>query len=171
MKIEPLVEQYFEGLTSAEEEAFLRRYFTTEDVPESLMVYKPLFVYFDSEITKLSGNTEQSAANRTNQRTSIMNRTNRRTSLVWWLSGAAACAAILIGSFFLASQQKQCPGKGDYVMIDGRCYTDAETIRSAMLKTLHEVTTEDELSPDDNPANVINLIENQLKEFDFLLDE
>ena len=152
MKIEQLLEKYFEGLTSTKEEAFLRRYFTTDDVPEGLMAYKPLFVHFDSEIKKLSVDSG-------------------RTSIVWWLSGAAACAAILIGSFFLVSQQKRCPGKGDYVMIDGRCFTDAATIRSAMLKTLHEVSTEDELSPDDNPANVINLIENQLKEFDFLLDE
>ena len=178
MKIEQLLEQYFEGLTSSEEEAFLRRYFTTGDVPENLMMYKPLFMHFDSEIKmlstdseRLSEKTEQTGTNRTDRRTLIANRTDRRTSLVWWLSGAAACAAILAGSFFMSSQQKRCPGKGDYVMIDGRCFTDAETIRSAMLKSLHEVSTEDEFSPDINPANVFNLIENQLKEFDFLLDE
>ena len=154
MEIEHLLEQYFEGLTSAEEEAILRRFFTSGDVPERLMMYKPLFVHFDNEI-----------------RQSKTDRPNRHKTLLLWLSGVAACAAILIGSFYFASQQQRCPGTGNYVVIDGRCYTDAATIRSTTLKTLLEISEDDAFSSDDKPADVTNMIENQLKEFDFLLDE
>lgn len=154
MEIEQLLEQYFEGRTSPAEETAIRRFFTSGDVPGNLMMYKPLFLHFDNEIRK--------------QKT---NRPNHRKTVMLWLSGVAACAAILFGSFFLAAQQKQCPGKGDYVVIDGRCYTDAATIRRTILKTLHEVSDAGELLSDDKPANGFNMIESQLKEFDFLLDE
>ena len=154
MEIEHLLEQYFEGLTSVEEEAILRRFFTSGDVPESLRMYKPLFVHFDNEI-----------------RLSQTDRPNRHKTLLLWLSGVAACAAILIGSFYFASQPQRCPGTGNYVILDGRCYTDAATIRSTTLKTLLEISEDDAFLSDDKPADVTNMIENQLKEFDFQLDE
>ena len=152
--MEQLLEQYFEGLTSSADEAVLRRFFTSDDVPENLMMYKPLFAFFDSEITK-----------------SQTGRSTSRKTVLFWFSGAAACAAVLIGSFFITAQQNKCPGKGDYVVIDGRCYTDAETIRKSMLKTLHEVSDSNELPSDNKPDHAIDVVEKQLKEFDFLFDE
>ena len=53
MDIEELLEQYFEGRTSAEEEATLRRFFSSGEVPENLTMYKPLFAYFGDEISTL----------------------------------------------------------------------------------------------------------------------
>ena len=40
MKIEELIDRYFEGQTSCEEERELRSFFTQENVPESLQVYR-----------------------------------------------------------------------------------------------------------------------------------
>ena len=45
-KIEALLEQYFEGNTSLEQEAQLEQYFTTAKVPEHLAPYKQLFSSF-----------------------------------------------------------------------------------------------------------------------------
>ena len=154
MEIEQLLEQYFEGLTSAAEEVVLRRYFTSDDVSENLMMYKPLFMHFDSQIKKTKAEQPK-----------------QHKSIILWICGAAACAALLVGSFLFSARQRQCPGKGDYVLIDGRCYTDAATIRKAIQKTLLEVSESDELVSSDKPANVIDILENQLKEFDFLLEQ
>lgn len=42
MKIDELLDKYFEGETSCEEERRLRRFFTEEEkVPEHLLVYRP----------------------------------------------------------------------------------------------------------------------------------
>ncbi len=153
MNIERLLEQYFEGLTTAEDEAGLRRFFTSGDVPEHLKIYKPLFVYFDSE-----------------RNPSYKNRPNRNKTLLWWLSGVAASIALLAGAFYFASPQQKCPTSGNYVMIDGRCYTDETIIRSVTLKTLIEVAKDGEFLPDNHPSNVHNIVESQLKEFEFLLD-
>ena len=49
MKIEELIDRYFEGQTSCNEERELRRFFTQENIPESLQVYRPLFACLDQE--------------------------------------------------------------------------------------------------------------------------
>ena len=154
MEIEHLLEQYFEGLTTSEEEVVLRRFFTTDKVPEHLMLYKPFFMYFDKELKKSKGH-----------------KPNRRNTLIWWLSGTAACAAILAGFLMIAPLSQQCPQTGNYVMIDGQCFTDVATIRSATLKSLQEVVKDGDFLPDNRSTNAINIVENQLKEFDFLFDE
>jgi hypothetical protein len=115
-------------------------------------MYKPLFVYFDDEIrkSKTSGQPKM------------------RRSLTVWLSGVAACAAILIGSFIFV-RQTECRRAENYVMIDGRCYTDEATIRSATLKSLHSVFEDDMLTSGNQQVDASEIIENQLKEFGFLL--
>ena len=163
MEIEQLLKQYFEGRTTAEEEATLRRFFTTGDVPDPLRIYKPLFVHFDNEARKQS---ETPPVFENNRQTG---RSKTRKTFILWMSGIAASAAILTGLFFVGAPPNACPGSGNYVMINGRCYTDAATIRSTALKTLLDVSEQKELTPDHKPSNVKDMIENQLKDFDFLL--
>jgi len=177
MNIEKLLEKYFEGLTSAEEEATLRLYFTSGDVPENLVMYKPLFVYFDDEINTFNlneGITSKTSEINSEIRLEPENKPARQTSkkLVLWLSGAAACAAILIGAIFTNTQSKKCPMEGNYVIIDGRCYTDAKTIRSATLNLFRDITEDDsDFTEDDTSVVSKRIIDNQLKEFGSLFDE
>lgn len=46
-KIEQLLERYFEGETSLEEEKILRNYFTAEDIPDHLASYRAQFQYIN----------------------------------------------------------------------------------------------------------------------------
>lgn len=48
-KIKALLDQYFEGETSLQEEALLQQYFRGSDVHPSLQSYQPLFQLFDKE--------------------------------------------------------------------------------------------------------------------------
>jgi len=52
VKVENLLEKYFEGETSLEQEAQLRNYFTTHKVPAHLETYQDLFGYFDSKLNE-----------------------------------------------------------------------------------------------------------------------
>lgn len=47
--IEQLLEAYFNGETTVEEEKILRTFFHQEDVPENLVQYRDLFIYEQSE--------------------------------------------------------------------------------------------------------------------------
>ena len=174
MNIENLLEQYFEGRTSAEEEAILRRFFTSSDVPENLAMYKPLFVYFDEEISTFMINESTTSETAGEISLESENKPAQQTSkkFVLWLSGAAACAAILTGVFFTNTQSKKCPMEGNYVIIDGRCYTDAQTIRSATLNIFRDIMEDDsDFTEDDTTGGTKRIIDNQLKEFGSLFDE
>lgn len=187
--IEELLERYFEGQTSAEEERTLRHFFTSDDVPESLMMYKPLFAYFDNEIKKadtISADAPDTATDALSggmitaqvqpPEKSLFDKgektPGKRRNLMLWLSGAAACAALLIGAFFFTPRQPKCTGTGNYVIIDGRCYTDTETVRSAALQSLQEMTSDNiENLSEKTPDKAANIIEDQLKEFNSLFDD
>ena len=154
MDIEQLIERYFEGLTTSEEEATLRRFFTSDEVPEKMQMYKPLFVYFDTEI-----NTLQTPPHR------------HLKPYIYWLSGVAASAAILIGLFVFNLQRTDYPRNSNYVMIDGQCYTDEATIRTATINSLRSVLENEYPIANNQSVNITDIIESQLKDFDFLIDE
>ena len=47
--VDRLIEKYLDGQTSIEEEQQLAKFFASNDVPEHLSMYKPLFAFFKSE--------------------------------------------------------------------------------------------------------------------------
>ena len=49
MKIETLLDKYFEGETTPNGEKILKEFFSGDKVPSELQVFKPLFVYFENE--------------------------------------------------------------------------------------------------------------------------
>ena len=68
MKIDELLDKYFEGETSCEEERELRRFFTEEEVPEHLQTYRPLFAYLNREATSMAEPTEEKSVQQNRQR-------------------------------------------------------------------------------------------------------
>ena len=93
-RIKILVDKYFDGLTSLEEEQELARYFAeTTDIPEE---YQPIKMMLSSFCT-LSNETpkaEVKAVAETKHRNIF--RLNRK-----WIAGVAAAAAILIGAMII----------------------------------------------------------------------
>ncbi len=89
-RIKILVDKYFEGLTSLEDEQELARYFAqTEDIPEEYQVVKMMLGAFDT----LSHETP-------NREVKVNVETKRRNTFtlnIKWMAGIAATVAILIG--------------------------------------------------------------------------
>ena len=78
-----LLDRYMDGLTSLEEEAALRRYFSThDDIPDEWQDYKVMFTYLDS------GMEDSNLSAQEPQRVSLIQQMGRR----WW--GIAAAAVI-----------------------------------------------------------------------------
>ena len=85
-----LLDRYMDGLTTLEEEAALRRYFSThDDIPDEWQDYKVMFNYLDNGME--DGNLP---AIEESQRTPLIKLMGRR----WWGIAAAACitAAIVV---------------------------------------------------------------------------
>lgn len=91
VNIEKIVEKYLEGMTTLQEEATLRNYFTQGNVAPHLQEYQPLFSYFaaaqEERYTKSIQLTPKQS-----------HRKNR-----YWLSIAASVA--LLVSVFVGKQQ------------------------------------------------------------------
>ena len=149
MNIDDLLTKYFEGETSAGEERQLRAFFASDNVPQRLAIYKPLFAYFDEEIEK-----------RKRQPSSL------RRRMLYLTAGVAAGLLLLLGvrqAFFPLSDPCLC--EGNYVVINGRCYTDADKLRELAFSALDEVAVPaSEYFPERENESDREVIENQLKE-------
>ncbi|MDD4514555.1 hypothetical protein [Massilibacteroides sp.] len=159
MRIEELLEKYFEGETSSIEEGEIRRYFASKDIPSHLSAYKPLFAYIDEERAIIPNHPSPI-------------RKNKRI-VTYLLSGVAAASLLILGirSIYTSNKTRYCAE--NYVMINGRCYTDIHKIRNMALDALREVATPaDEYFPDDvsDYSTEKEVLESQLKEFGSLFN-
>ena len=97
MNIDELLNRYFEGETSAEEEQKLRRFFASDNVPENLSAYKPLFAYFDEEIAAERDMAEEIWSEIAPEALPEKRFRLNRKSVVYVLSAVAACVLVFLG--------------------------------------------------------------------------
>lgn len=169
MNIDELLERYFEGETSAEDERRLRSFFASDGVPEHLVAYKPLFAYFDEEIVRTESESHPETISMS------VERSGKRTkkAVLYILSGVAACFLALLSISRLLVPTDPCFCSGNYVVINGRCYTDIHKVRSSAFEALQEVATpENEYFPEtDYDSTDREIIDNQLKELGSLFSD
>ncbi len=106
-EVRPLLEKYFDGESSLNEENSLRRFFTCtplNEVPEDLRSYVSLFEYFEEERGKSEGRVE------------IKQRLPKRR--VWFLTAGAA-AAILLGIVLTINYRPEPQEQGIRLVISG----------------------------------------------------
>lgn len=166
MNIEELLDRYFEGETSAEEELQIRTFFASGNLPEHLVAYKPLFAYFDKEISQLEAKKDN--------RLPAIRRIGHKKAVLYILSGVAACILALLSLSRLLYPADPCFCSDNYVVINGRCYTDIHTVRSLAIEALQEVATPaNEYFPEKDSEEADRaVIDNQLKELgSFFSDE
>lgn len=136
MKIDELLNKYFEGETSCEEERELRRFFTEEEVPEKMQMYRPMFAYLDKEVKEHQSLPPKAE----NKKVKIGRITPRR--LYFTIGSIAAGLLILVGVANLYQQIAVTPT--DYVVINGKRYTDANIIREQALSAFQDVSMSQE---------------------------
>lgn len=129
MNIEELVNRYFEGETSCQEEQELRRFFSQESIPEHLQLYRPLFACIEQEAKK--------SQFKSNKKILPLHR-----KLFYTLSGVAAGILLLI--YIGNIQGKWQINPENYVIIDGKQYTDNALIREQALAAFCDIRTSEE---------------------------
>ena len=98
MKIDELLDKYFEGETSCEEERELRRFFTEKEVPEHLQTYRPLFAYLNREATSMAEPTEEkSVTTESAKEVPAQRKPSRLYRTFYAVSGIAAGLLLLLG--------------------------------------------------------------------------
>jgi len=112
-KTKELLERYFDGATSLDEERELQRYFAESDIPDSLKIYRPMFAFFD----------EERAVQPPAQKPVI-----RKLRLLSVITGIAASIAILI---MFGLPLKQQPDNIIYYVDGKRVYDETAAIALA----------------------------------------
>ncbi len=105
-EIKKILEKYYKGETSLEQENRLKEYFSVSDIPEELIIHKVQFDFYESEkhIEILSTDFDEKIINRIeNQKITKLNFSRKP---VWRLvAGLAAGLLIIFGSYFLINEQ------------------------------------------------------------------
>ncbi|MDR3061893.1 MAG: hypothetical protein LBU57_07250 [Dysgonamonadaceae bacterium] len=150
LNIKQLLDQYFEGQTSLQEEQILRNYFQQEDVDESLTEYKPMFDFFNEE--RVLNSIEENEVEIPGKVKFL------RMGKVWFSRfsiGIAASIMLFFGvKFAFFNQKKEVSGQS-IVYVDGKKFTDRKTIRSQTLNTLEAISE----SEDDVIASQIDILD------------
>jgi len=138
--IDRLLERYYEGLTSVEEESFLQAWLSKPDVPARFDADKALFGYFAGQ------------QNRPVKKHNVLR-------FAAWFSAAAAVLALLLVTGNAFSRDTN-----DYVFIQGKKYTNLILAKKQAESTLSLLSEEqDEVSKSSSLLNEgDNLIQEQL---------
>ena len=130
MKIEELLEKYFDGQTTCEEERALRRFFASDQVPEHLEVYRPLFACIDQKVEAFQQTQkEESTPAKQSKATSKPTRLYR---LYYLTTGIAAALLLCIGIAGLLPHITT--NHTSYAIIDGHYCDDPKLVQAKALK-------------------------------------
>ena len=135
-KTEELLEKYFDGRTTCAEEHDLRQAFIQGNIPEHLEVYRPLFAGLDKVSTR-----QGHAEDLTPPRRKIALHSSRFRH--WAGTIAAGLALCLVLARLLTVNEES----ENYVIIDGKRYTEPTLVQAKAREALDNVSyTDEELS-------------------------
>ena len=129
-RIEEQIERFFEGQTSNEEEQQLYAFFSSENIPEHLLPYRPVFAYFETGIKEESGlqNNPKSRQPSWGKKISI------------WASVAASLLILVsFGLYHFTKGKEYNPYEGSYIIRNGVKITDPKIVIPEIEKSLYLV--------------------------------
>jgi hypothetical protein len=149
-EIKRLLEKYYEGNSTSEEELLLKKFFSEEDIPEDLSVEKEIFMYYrqSSQIPEPSADFEDRIISEIEAEDRDAIRIKRRRLYVT-LSGVAALMLILAGSYFFFTNRSK----------PSDTFSDPELAYAETMKILYKVSAR--LNQGTKALGQISLLENE----------
>ena len=138
--IETLLERFFEGQTSNDEERQLYLFFGQEELPDELVQYKQVFKYFESGLVD---ELEAVKEMRKDTKTRHLSVTKKR----WFVWGSVAASVLLIlfsTLFYFDHIESAAPLAGSYIIRNGVRITDLDLIRPELEATLQSISQQQE---------------------------
>lgn len=132
-----LIEKYFDGFTSQEEEESIRRFFAGENIADDLKELAPLFLFLQDESDALNALREI----REQEAQFSQKKTLRK---ILWAAGGIAASLLLAGGIFFHHQIESVSQAGSYAWINGTRITDLDVVQKYAEMSLKNV------EPDNN---------------------
>lgn len=141
MDIDSLLNKYFEGETTLEEERMLRASFNQKNLPEHLKELAPMFTYIEDERVALEALKEirdaSPALTVSKKRKSIFSRS-------FYISAIAAACITSVFFLFLPGKSNS-NGSESYAWINGKRITDKKEIKMFAEKSLDNVSSNENI--------------------------
>lgn len=121
--IEYLLDRFFEGQTSNEEERALYDFFARPDIPAHLERYREVFGYFESGIALDFSETPE-------LRLPVRESSNKR-KIGWAIAVCVAASLLLflVNQLFMGTEEVINPYEGSYIVRNGYVVTDLDRIQ------------------------------------------
>lgn len=131
-EIKRLVEKYYEGTTTSEEEQLLKKFFSRDNVPVDLRSDQEIFRYYmqEARVPEPSADFEKNIISAIEFEDKVLSKFKRRRMFAA-LSGIAAAMLILAGSYFLFTGRSE----------PRDTYSDPDLAYAETMKILHEVSS------------------------------
>ena len=133
--INTLLERFFDGLTSNDEERELYRFFKQDDIPEAFAQYSPVIKYLSDGLAR---ELEPSLTSHSRSDGSAVVSTARRKRWIKWGSIAASFLFIVFTSLYFLRTEAD-PFEGSYIIRNGVKITDLDLIRPELEATIEKV--------------------------------
>ena len=137
-EIEKLLDKYFAGKTSVQDENELKKYFHQNDIPDKLKIYKELFNFYDNEkILEINNRQfdERVVENIRKQRQS-------NKSFYYRIIAVAATLLLVFGSYLFFKSEKQIKKANKIVLTSNEKFAINKTIEVfvKVSKIMHSVS-------------------------------
>jgi hypothetical protein len=126
--IEKLIERFFEGESSNEEEQQLYTFFNGNDIPQHLFPYRSLFAYFETGIKKEN--------NHQDIRLITLRPFQKKSVFLWAGFAASLLIFISLGVYHLVRENDCRLYEGSYIVRNGIKITDPKVVIPEVKKTL-----------------------------------
>jgi len=138
-RIEELIERFFNGQTTNEEEQELYDFFSGGNVPEHLLPYRPVFAYFETGIKEEDAVSKLFLnANDTNSRKYYTVDKNKKIR-IWASIAASILILISFGTYHFTREKEFNPYEGSYIIRNGVKITDPKIVIPEIEKTIYFV--------------------------------
>lgn len=131
-EIKRLLEKYYEGSTSSEEEQSLKKFFCRDNIPADLRIDQEIFRYYvqSAEIPEPSADFEKNIISAIETENKDSGRLRRRRMFIT-ISGIAAAMLVLAGSYFFFAGRSELRDT----------YSDPEVAYAETMKILYQVSS------------------------------
>ena len=131
LKIKNLLERFFEGQTTNDEEQLLYDFFERDDLPDEWLQYKPVMKYFESGLADEIVDSEQTDMPPLQiEKKNVISLAKMRKYWITWSGIAASILLILFTTLYLFTDNDPVdPFAGSYIIRNGVRITDLDLIR------------------------------------------
>lgn len=132
-EIRQLLEKYYEGTSTSEDELLLKKFFSGQDIPEDLSDEKEIFRHYAqlAEVPEPSTGFEENLISAIDTEERGIERFKKRRLFIT-LSGTAAAILILAGSYFFFTSRSEIHDT----------YSDPEVAYTEAMKILYKVSSQ-----------------------------